>query len=167
MKRVLAIIGSAAMLGAALAAVAASQSTDAVIKRPSYDLDDISAVATDCLTFAVFVEARDQRIEGQIAVAESILERSRLGYEGGHPCDIVLAPKQYDGMARWPQGVIPADVDPDAWFTARIAVDAALRGRYRSSCFGATHFFAHRHVVPDWALDREACIIGAHTFIRV
>lgn len=167
MRRVLAIAGAAAMLGAALAVVAASQSSDAASERTLYSMDDISVVATDCVTFAVFVEARDQRIEGQIAVAESILERSRQGYKGGHPCDIVLAPKQYDGMARWPQGVIPADVDPDAWFTARIAVDAALRGRYRSSCFGATHFFAHRHVVPYWALDREACIIGAHTFIRV
>ncbi len=83
----------------------------------------------DCLAHAVYFEARGEPIEGQLAVAEVVLNRARSGRYPASICEVVTQPWQFSFVRR---GVMPRpDRDSQAWQRAvgiaRIALNGAAR----------------------------------------
>lgn len=120
-----------------------------------------------CLTEALYFEARGESLEGQIAVAEVILNRVDSGLYPRSVCGVV---KQRGGGSCQFSYVCDGRTDKmreteAANLAGRIA-RAMLDDAPRLLTEGATHFHS-RGVNPDWSrrFDRTAKI-GAHTFYR-
>ena len=123
-----------------------------------------------CLATTVYLEARNQSVLGQRAVAEVALRRRESGRWGDSVCAVVTAPKQF----------APSLVKPDfrlanlkAWNRAvAIAFHServwAIPNRNRQMVVpGADHFLAHHIADADWAQGVPVAQIGDHTFYKV
>lgn len=132
-----------------------------------FDRTTPSVVALHCVAVAVVIQAKATGLGPleQLAIAEAIMTRSDMGEEGGHPCDIVLAPGQFLGVESFPPPRIPVYEDRDAWFLAQQVTLAAMKGDMRTPCHGATHYFE----VADAPADklRNACVLDKLAFIRI
>jgi spore germination cell wall hydrolase CwlJ-like protein len=120
----------------------------------------------NCLTAAVYYEARGESREGQAAVAQVVLNRVRspafpktvcgVVYQGAavHSCQFSFA---CDGSAG-------AHHEAGAWDRARAVAGRALGGYVMSTVAGATHF----HVVSLGALWNGSMVkvaqVGQHVF---
>ena len=123
-----------------------------------------------CLSTTVYLEARNQSVRGQQAVAEVALRREESGLWGDSMCDVVTARKQF----------APTIVSPNTRLANQKAwdrsVDVALRaernwalpvGQRREIVPGASHFAAHAIASPSWSNSYQVATIGDHTFYRV
>jgi spore germination cell wall hydrolase CwlJ-like protein len=152
--------------GGPVAAIAAAQPLVAlsVTRTP-----DDAARAIDCLTAAVYYEARSQSDEGQRAVAQVVLNRVRDRAFPDSVCGVV-----YQGSMRRTgcqfsftcDGSMAFRRDPASWAHARDIAVAALSGQVFAPIGSATFYHAD-YVLPWWAssMDRVATI-GAHIFYR-
>jgi len=127
------------------------------------------ASALDCLTEAVYYEARGEPVDGQRAVAQVVLNRVRHPAFPNSICGVVFQGSSRstgcqfsftcDGSMRGPR-------NPAAWARAREIAAAALSGYVFAPVGLATHFHAD-YVHPGWASAmRRAVKIGAHIFYR-
>jgi spore germination cell wall hydrolase CwlJ-like protein len=123
-----------------------------------------------CLSTTVYLEARDQSVRGQEAVAEVALRRLDSGLYGENLCEVVTARRQF----------APSLVSPNtnlansrAW---ALAVDVALDsernwalppGQRQEIVPGASHFAATAIASPSWRNAYQVATIGDHTFYRV
>lgn len=120
-----------------------------------------------CLTEALYFEARGESLEGQIAVAEVILNRVDSGLYPRSVCGVV---KQRGGGSCQFSYVCDGRSDimretEAANLAGRIA-RAMLDDAPRLLTEGATHFHT-RGVSPDWSRRFALTArIGAHTFYR-
>ena len=128
-----------------------------------------SAADPLCLAATVYLEARDQPVAGQQAVAEVALRRQADGRWGDSVCEVVTAPKQF----------APSLVNPNlrlgsvqAWQKAvEVAFEAqqdwqAPAAQRHELVPGASHFAA-LHARPTWASYPVVARIGEHRFYRV
>ncbi len=114
-----------------------------------------------CLATAVYFESKGEPLEGQLAVAQVIMNRVEDGRFGRDICSVVKAPKQFSFVRG---GHMPAPAANEQWQTARaVAVIAASEG-WNEIVPDATHFHATR-VNPRWNLRRVATV-GQHVFYR-
>jgi len=126
--------------------------------------------ALDCLTAAVYYEARSQSLDGQEAVAQVVLNRVRNPAFPNSVCGTV-----YEGSSRSTgcqftftcDGSMAARIEPAAWERARRVAEAALSGFVYTPVGSATYYHTTA-VSPWWApkLTRVAQI-GAHIFYRL
>ena len=123
-----------------------------------------------CLSTTVYLEARDQTLRGQQAVAEVALRRLDSGLWGDSMCEVVTARKQFA-----PSIVAPGTRlrNSDAWAASiNVALSAernwALpQGERQEIVPGASHFMAHAIASPSWRNAYQVATIGDHTFLRV
>lgn len=148
----------------------------AISSRLSVDTLDALPEATgnsqwQCLSEAIYFESRGEPLEGQVAVAEVILNRvnssrypdticevTRQGVQAGRrDCQFSFA---CDGRAE----VMSETVSRER--SEKLAA-LMMAGRPRTTTDGATHFHA-RYVSPRWArkMSRTASI-GQHIFYRL
>lgn len=134
-----------------------------------FDLKNRSASDLDCLTQAVYYEARGETDSGQRAVAQVILNRVRHPAYPKTICNVV-----YQGAVKRTgcqfsftcNGIMTNRVESWAWKRARTVAEDALDGYVMKSVGASTHF----HVLgisPDWA-DRmqRTATIGNHAFYQ-
>ena len=123
-----------------------------------------------CLSTTVYLEARDQSVRGQEAVAEVALRRRDSGLWGDSMCDVVTARKQFAPTIVSPNTQL---ANAKAWDRS---VNVALRaertwalpvGQRREIVPGASHFAAHAIASPSWNNSYQVAVIGDHTFYRV
>lgn len=116
----------------------------------------------DCLASAVYYESRGEPLDGQLAVAEVILNRVRSGRFRSTICDVVKQPSQFSFVRR---GVIPsAPRESAAW--QRAAAIAHIAMNDLADATGDNSLFFHAtHVNPRWGRPRVARI-GNHIFYR-
>lgn len=134
-----------------------SDMVSGVRSMPAIDLDR----QLHCLATAVYFEAKGEPLDGQLAVAQVILNRVEKGRFGQDICAVVKAPRQFSFVR---SGQLPAPRNSAQWATAQaIAVIAAAEG-WRDVVGEATHFHAV-YVNPRWRLQRVAQI-GNHIFYR-
>ena len=115
-----------------------------------------------CLAAAIFYEARSESFEGQLAVAQVILNRVASGRFARSICGVVLQPGQFSFVRG---GTIPAiDKASKDWREALGIARIAQAKLHRSSAQNALFFHATR-VNPKWRLNRVASI-GNHVFYR-
>ena len=117
----------------------------------------------DCLAAAVYFEARGEPIEGQLAVAEVVLNRASSGRYPPSICGVVLQPWQFSFVNA--TGRIPAaDRGSEAWRKAVAVARIAERGASRLLPRDVLWYHAD-YVAPSWGrrLARNTKI-GLHIF---
>jgi spore germination cell wall hydrolase CwlJ-like protein len=125
--------------------------------------------ALHCLTQAVYFEAGFEPIEGQRAVAQTVINRVR---HPGYPksiCGVV-----YEGAARGTgcqfsftcDGSLQRAISPVVWTNAEIVARQALAGYVMKDVGTATHYHAN-YVYPYWAPTLvKLRTVGTHVFYR-
>ncbi|HEY1070485.1 cell wall hydrolase [Thermomonas sp.] len=123
-----------------------------------------------CLSTTVYLEARDQSVLGQQAVAEVALRRRDSGLWGRNLCQVVTARKQFAPTILSPQTRLS---NIDAW-TEAVGVALASernwalpRDQRKLVVPGASHFAAHAIANPSWSNAFQVATIGDHTFYKV
>lgn len=116
----------------------------------------------ECLASAVYFEARGEPLEGQLAVAEVVLNRARSGRYPRGVCAVVRQPAQFSFVRG---GAIPrADRRSPAWRRAVAVARIAERGEPRMLPDDVLWYHAH-YVSPSWGRRlARTTRIGAHIF---
>ena len=115
-----------------------------------------------CLAAAVYFEAKGEKFEGQLAVAQVILNRVSSGRFASSVCGVVTQPGQFSFVRG---GVIPvAPQNSKAWSDA-VAISRIAQAKLHSSSAASALFFHAARVSPGWKRSRVA-MIGNHIFYR-
>ena len=117
-----------------------------------------------CLAQAVYFEARGDPIEGQLAVAEVVINRAKSGLYPDNFCDVVTQPSQFSFVHH---GRIPAaDESSAAWQRAEAVAQIAQQNLWQSKAADALYFHA-TYVRPSWAHQKvQLAQIDTHIFYR-
>lgn len=120
-----------------------------------------------CLTLNIYHEARGEPWEGQVAVAEVTLERTRRA--GGGVCKEVYRPAQFSWtdselrLALLPRGKVFDDVQ----LVASASLERWHRLEPQMILPEGTTYFHTSAVNPRWSRSMEkVAVIGAHRFFR-
>lgn len=116
----------------------------------------------DCLAKAVYFEARSESLEGQLAVAEVVLNRAASGVYPPTICEVVTQPAQFSFIRA---GRFPTpDMTSSAWHTALAIADIAQK-RLAQQIAPNVLWYHATYVAPSWGrrLTRFAQI-GTHIF---
>ena len=143
---------------------------DAALPQPRGLEDMVAAYAEaetagaeqDCLANAVYFEARGESVQGQLAVAEVVMNRAASGRYPGTICAVVTQPAQFSFVRR---GIIPrADRASEAWRRAVAVARIAEAGSSRLLPRNVLWYHAN-YVSPSWGrrLARNTQI-GLHIF---
>lgn len=121
----------------------------------------------ECLAKALYFEARGEPIDGQVAVAEVVLNRVESPRYPATICEVVHEARtrscQFSFMC---DGKAETVTNAAAWTTAAKIARAMIDGAPRRLTGGATHFHAD-FVTPFWARKfAMTAEIGGHLFYR-
>jgi N-acetylmuramoyl-L-alanine amidase len=127
--------------------------------------DDATADNRDeeCLASTVYYEAKSESLEGQLAVAEVVLNRTRSGRFPTSICSVITQPSQF-GFVRAGRYATPPQSSL-AWKRALAIARIAVDGDWQSNAANSLYFHAAR-VAPRWANVTRVTQIGAHIFYR-
>ena len=137
-------------------------------RRPLVDLVSEPSAAPiadeefECLASAVYFESRGEPLEGQLAVAEVILNRVKSGRFRSTICDVVKQPSQFSFVRR---GVIPAAPRESAAWARSVAIAHIALNNLADATGDESLFFHATYVNPRWGRPRIARI-GNHIFYR-
>ena len=116
----------------------------------------------DCLAKAIYFEARGEALEGQLAVAEVILNRAASGLYPSTICGVVTQPAQFSFIRG---GKFPSlDKSSPLWHRS-LAIAEIARKRLASQVAPNVLWYHASYVAPSWGrrLTRFAQI-GTHIF---
>lgn len=123
-----------------------------------------------CLAATLYLEARDQPVLGQVAVAEVALRRRSATKAPATLCSVLTEPRQFALSIVSPRYRLR---NLGAWNRAwRIAGTSMVRWANNGERFSivpaADHFYAYQRVTPAWASHGErVALIGDHAFYRL
>ena len=116
----------------------------------------------ECLANAVYFEARSEPIEGQLAVAEVVLNRAASGRYPTDLCAVITQKAQFSFIrhGRFPH----ADRSSEAWRKA-VAIASIARQKLAGSLPSDVLWYHATYVSPSWGkrLTRQTQI-GLHIF---
>jgi spore germination cell wall hydrolase CwlJ-like protein len=125
--------------------------------------------ALQCLTAAVYYEARSESVDGQRAVAQVVLNRVRDRAFPASICGVVYQGSERSTGCQFSftcDGSLWRPREASAWDRARLVAQAALAGAVYAPVGGATFYHADT-VMPWWAASMtRITTIGAHLFYR-
>lgn len=151
-RKVNIISGILTMSGVALAV------TVAMMSPPSVDVEQHA-----CLAKNIYFEARSERVEGRIAVAQVTLNRVNHSYWPSTICEVVYQPHQFS----WTHLI--SDQTPreqDAWENAKVIARDVMIGNVEDPTNNAVFYHAN-WVNPSWANQMELSkVIGNHLFYK-
>jgi spore germination cell wall hydrolase CwlJ-like protein len=145
----------------AAAAPADARSLDALVENE--EAAETGDAEQNCLANAVYFEARGEPLQGQLAVAEVVMNRAASGRYPSSLCGVVAQPAQFSFVHR---GRIPqADRASEAWRRAvgiaRVAVEGMAPRLLPTSCL----WYHANYVSPGWGHRlAETTRIGLHIF---
>jgi hypothetical protein len=116
----------------------------------------------NCLVNAIYFESRGEPLEGQLAVAEVVINRARSGRYPTTLCGVVKQPAQFSFVRR---GAFPrADRDSEAWRRA-VAIAHIAQTRAARLLPDNVLWYHANYVSPSWGrrLARNTRI-GLHIF---
>ncbi len=123
----------------------------------------------DCLTGAVYYEARGESPRGQYAVAQVVMNRVKHPAFPKSVCGVVFQGASRRGcqFSFACDGSMRARVEGDAWRRARRVAARAITGAAMAEIGSATHFHT-TGVAPAWQLEMARVTqVGAHVFYRL
>ena len=117
----------------------------------------------ECLAVAVYFEAKGESLEGQLAVAEVVLNRAGSGRFPRTVCGVVKQPSQFSFVrgGRFP----PIPRASAAWRKA-VAVAHIAREELADGAAPRALFFHARYVSPGWRKLTRVATVGNHIFYR-
>jgi spore germination cell wall hydrolase CwlJ-like protein len=116
----------------------------------------------ECLANAVYFEARSEPIEGQLAVAEVVLNRAASGRYPTDLCSVITQKAQFSFIRR---GRFPrADRGSEAWKNA-VAIASIARQKLAGNLPSSVLWYHASYVSPSWGkrLTKQTQI-GLHIF---
>jgi len=116
----------------------------------------------ECLASAIYFESTGESLDGQLAVAKTILNRTRSGRFPATICGVVFQPGQFSFVRA--KGFPPIARTSRHWQTAQAIAHIAAHDLWDATVEDALFFHARR-VNPRWRLQRIAAI-GNHVFYR-
>lgn len=143
------------------APVPQARSLDALVAEQASA--ETNGAEQDCLANAVYFEARGESLQGQLAVAEVVINRAASGRYPASLCGVVVQPAQFSFVRR---GRIPrADRGSDAWRRA-VAVAKIAGARMMPRLLPASCLWYHAsYVSPSWGRRlAQSARIGLHIF---
>jgi hypothetical protein len=114
-----------------------------------------------CLASGIYYESRAESLEGQLAVAHVIIDRSTSGRFARSICGVLTQRGQFSFVRG---GVVPQPANNAQWRTSVAVARVAMNGDHASPVPGALFFHATR-VSPGWNRPRVATV-GNHVFYR-
>ena len=116
-----------------------------------------------CLAEAVFFEARGESLEGQLAVAQVVLNRTKSGTFPASICEVVTQPAQFSFVRR---GKIPeADRSSECWHKALAIADIARKRALSGEVASNVLWYHATYVSPSWGRQKTRFAqIGSHIF---
>jgi spore germination cell wall hydrolase CwlJ-like protein len=165
--------GAAALNQAGDPAVIAAnvmQAAEAAVPRPralgelipAYAATEVPDEEQDCLANAVYFEARGEPIDGQLAVADVVLNRVASKKYPDTICEVVTQPWQFSFVQ---DGIIPAaDRSSESWKKA-VAISKIALDKLAAEVPEDVLWYHADYVAPSWGkrLDREKKV-GLHIF---
>ena len=144
----------------------------ATIAKPTPSLRDLVISYVDrrdqdaeqqCLAQAVFFESRGESLEGQLAVAQVVLNRAASGTFPSSICAVVTQPAQFSFVRR---GRIPeADRSSDCWHKALAIADIARKRALTNEVASNVLWYHASYVSPSWGRQKTRFAqIGSHIF---
>lgn len=122
-----------------------------------------------CLAQAVYFEARSEPLEGQLAVAQVVLNRVRSPYWPDRVCAVVFEGEQRRHHCQFSfacDGRSDKPKNRRAWQIAKMVALVALDGLWRDVTGHATHYHAV-YVTPSWRAAMAPTVrYGDHLFYR-
>ena len=155
----------AAMGSAAPAIAVPGGAAPFVVRENSADFEP----SLECLTQAIYYEARNQSDDGQRAVAQVVLNRVRHPSYPNSVCGVVFQGSERVTGCQFSftcDGSMYGYIEPDAWdFAQQIAREALSGSVYRP--VGLALNYHSTSIRPYWApgLTRQA-VVGSHIFYR-
>lgn len=119
---------------------------------PAADLSD----DVRCLATAVYFESKGEPIEGQLAVAQVIVNRLESGRFASTICGVVRQPGQFTFAYHTPAAGAE-------WRIAQAVAIVAATGNWHEVAPETTYFHAKR-VAPGWSRMKRVSAIGNHIF---
>ena len=118
----------------------------------------------NCLATAVYFESRGEPFDGQLAVAEVVINRARSGRYPTTYCGVVKQPWQFSFVRA---GQFPrVDADSSAWSYAQ-AIARIAEKRLAAKLPGDVLWYHADYVAPSWGRRLSKVEkIGAHIFYR-
>jgi len=132
---------------------------NAITALPSIELDD----EMRCLATAVYYESKGEPLDGQLAVAQVILNRVESGRFASDICGVVYQRGQFSFT--WDKRPDRPSESP-VWRTAQAIAVIAATDNWREVVPDATHFHATR-VAPGWRGLQRVASVGNHVFYRM
>jgi N-acetylmuramoyl-L-alanine amidase len=123
---------------------------------------DVSA-ELNCLAGAIYFEARNEPLDGQLAVGRVIVARTKSGRFPDSYCGVVYQPSQFSFIRH--RAMPAADVNSPTWRKAVAVARIAHEGRWKSRAEGALYFHTAR-VRPRWGKQVKVARIENHVFYR-
>lgn len=117
---------------------------------------------TECLAGAVYFESRSEPLDGQLAVAEVVINRAQSGRFPETLCGVVYQPYQFSFVRGG--AMPPIRRESEQWRRAVAIAGIAREELWDSSVADALFFHASR-ISPRWRLKRIAQV-GNHIFYR-
>ncbi len=114
-----------------------------------------------CLASGVFFESNGEPLAGQLAVAETILNRTKSGRFPKSVCSVLTQRGQFSFVRG---GVVPSAEGRNGWRTAVAVAKVAHADLWDGAADNALFFHARR-VSPGWRMQKVAAI-GNHVFYR-
>jgi hypothetical protein len=128
------------------------------------DTDDALDAELRCLAGAVYFEARGEPLDGQLAVAQVIINRTEDGRFPRSYCGVVRQKGQFSFMRG--QHMPEARTGSAAWARAVAIAQIAHKGLWESEA-GDAVFFHARYVSPGWSRTKTRLAqIDTHIFYR-
>ncbi|HWH18857.1 MAG TPA: cell wall hydrolase [Allosphingosinicella sp.] len=129
----------------------------------AYASADVGDSEMNCLASAVYFESKGEPLQGQLAVAEVILNRAASGKYPPSICGVVKQKSQFSFVRG---GRIPAiPRASEAWRKAVAIAHIAVRDLADGGVKNALFFHA-RYVSPSWRNRPRVASIGNHIFYR-
>ena len=127
-----------------------------------------------CLALHIYFEARDQPIDGQVAVTQVVINRVNDPRFPDNPCEVIREGPVRNGLpvigrcqfSWYCDGLKDVPKDQDAYRWAIMIAMRVLDEGYEDFVDGSTHYHAD-HVSPIWSTEKTMVVkIGDHIFYR-
>jgi spore germination cell wall hydrolase CwlJ-like protein len=134
-----------------------SQLVEITVTEPQYSKEDV-----DCLTKNIYFEARNQSIEGQFAVAEVVLNRTKDPQFPDDICEVIEQKSKNGCQFSWFCDGKKDIMKEEKAIQLATYVAVAILESPTDVTLGAKYYHAD-YVAPNWGKEKTV-IIGDHVF---